>query len=374
MYLQAALTLLTATVHLASAAPATDDIKINKSLRLIKTSPEDAGTWMTLDQIDELAVASARTSFIDITDIKDAQVLSVLSSPEESLSAIAARQGRYPTSLSHIDEANRLIAGVNNSNPQSWLTTLTNFNNRHYRSSTGTEASTWVFNTATNLSKANPSITVRRVTHSAFNQPSVIVRIPGQTSSLVIVGAHFDSTAGSSAARSPGADDNGTGTVNALEALRVLANARFTPKNTLEFHFYAGEEGGLLGSADIFRQYRSQGASVIGFLNTDMSGYSPGGRVVVYQDNVDTGLTSYVTLIAQQYAGTTGTSRCGYGCSDHASARSNGFPSAFVSSEPFASSNPNIHTSRDAYSTINWASVLRHSKLNIGFLVEASYL
>jgi leucyl aminopeptidase len=36
-----------------------------------------------------------------------------------------------------------------------------------------------------------------------------------------------------------------------LEALRVLANAKFTPTNTLEFHFYSGEEGGLLGSRDI---------------------------------------------------------------------------------------------------------------------------
>jgi leucyl aminopeptidase len=325
MHLQAALTILAATCHLASAAPAANDVKVDKHLRLIKTSPEDAGIWVTQDQIDKLAVASHRTSFIDITDIEDKDVLSVLSTPEESISTIAARQVQYPTSLSHTTEANRLIASVSNSNPQTWLTTLTNFNNRHYRSSTGTQASTWVFNTATTIASANPSITVRRVTHSAFNQPSVIVRIPGQTSSLVIVGAHFDSTAGSTTARSPGADDNGTGTVNALEALRVLANARFAPKNTLEFHFYAGEEGGLLGSADIFRQYRSQGASVLAFLNTDMSGYSPGGRVVIYQDNVDASLTSYVTLIAQQYAGTTTTSRCGYGCSDHASARSNGF-------------------------------------------------
>lgn len=324
MHLQAALAVLVASFHLVPAAPAGGKAKVDEHLRLIKTSPEDAGSWKTQDQIDALAVASAHTSFIDITDIEDEAVLSQLSDLE-SVPTIAARQVRYPTSLAHTAEANRLIAGVSNSNPQTWLTALTNFNNRHYRSSTGTQASTWVFNTATSIASANPAITVRRVTHSAFNQPSVIVRIPGQSSSLVIVGAHFDSTAGSSTARSPGADDNGTGTVNALEALRVLANARFAPKNTLEFHFYAGEEGGLLGSADVFRQYRSQGASVLAFLNTDMSGYSPGGRVVIYQDNVDASLTSYLTLIAQQYTGATSTSRCGYGCSDHASARSNGF-------------------------------------------------
>ena len=177
----------------------------------------------------------------------------------------------------------------------------------------------------TTVARANPAITVRRFTHS-FNQPSVIARIPGRSANLVIVGAHFDSTAGSTTARSPGADDNGTGTVNVLEALRVLANARFQPQNTLEFHFYGGEEGGLLGSADIFRNYRSTGANVLAMLNQDMTGYSPGGRAVVFQDYVDASLTSYVTLIARQFTGAVpGTSRCGYGCSDHASARSAGF-------------------------------------------------
>lgn len=111
-----------------------------------------------------------------------------------------------------------------------------------------------------------------------------------------------------------------------LEALRVLANARFAPQNTLEFHFYAGEEGGLLGSQDIFRSYRSAGASVLAMLNQDMTGYSPGGRAVVFQDFVDASLSAYVTLVARQFTGATpGTSRCGYGCSDHASARSAGF-------------------------------------------------
>ncbi|KAL9947665.1 hypothetical protein ACHAO5_002637 [Verticillium nonalfalfae] len=192
---------------------------------------------------------------------------------------------------------------------------------------------------------------------------------------MVIVGAHYDSTAGSSTARAPGADDNGTGSVNTLEALRILANSGFKPKNTLEFHWYGGEEGGLLGSQAVFRNYASTGATVLAMLNQDMTGYSPGGRPVVFSDYVDASLSSYVTLIARQYTGlTTGTSRCGYGCSDHASARAAGFPAAFVASEPFASSNPNIHSSRDTYASIQWASVLRHSKFTVGFLVEASYL
>ena len=141
----------------------------------------------------------------------------------------------------------------------------------------------------------------------------------------VIVSAHYDSTGGSSTARGPGADDNGSGVVVVLEALRVLANAGFKPKDTLEFHFYAGEEGGLLGSQAVFANYKSSGKTVLAVMNQDMAGYSPSGKISIYTDYVDSALTAYTRVIATAYIGSTTSDACGYGCSDHASARSNGF-------------------------------------------------
>ena len=43
--------------------------------------------------------------------------------------------------------------------------------------------------------------------------------------------------------------------------------------NTLEFHWYSGEEAGLLGSADIFDSYQSSGEVVKAMLQQDMTGY-----------------------------------------------------------------------------------------------------
>ncbi|KAK2004329.1 peptidase family M28 [Colletotrichum falcatum] len=368
------LAVVAASCGLAAAAPATDDIHLNPGLRLIKTSEDDFGTWVTEDEKFE-KYTSKCIGFIDITDISDHDVLHLLSTAPENTTHLVSRQAiTYPTTLTHITEANSIITRISNANPQSWLKTLTDFNNRHYRSSTGTQASTWLYNQALTIASGYSAITVSRFTHS-FNQPSIIVKYPGTSSDLIIVGAHFDSTAGSTTARSPGADDNATGTVNLLEALRVLVAAGFRPKNTIEFHFYAGEEGGLLGSQAIFSNYRSAGKRVLGMLNQDMTGYSPGGRATVYTDYVDSAFSAYVRLVTAQYTGATpASSSCGYGCSDHASARSNGFPAAFVNEEPFRTSNPNIHTSRDTYESIQWNSVLRHSKLTVGFLVEASYL
>lgn len=224
---------------------------------------------------------------------------------------------------------------------------LHSFYNRYYRSSYGTESATWLYNQVKSVAASNSGITVSQFTHS-WSQPSIIARIPGTSENLIIVGAHFDSTGGSSTARGPGADDNGSGVVTILEALRVLADAKFAPKNTIEFHFYAAEEGGLLGSQAVFSNYKSAGKTVLAFMNQDMTGYSPSGKISVYDDYVDAGLTAYIRKIVVEYIGQQSTTdTCGYACSDHASGRSNGFPSAYVCDEVISTSSPYIHSSSD---------------------------
>ena len=141
-----------------------------------------------------------------------------------------------------------------------------------------------------------------------------------------MIGAHLDSTSGQPSSKAPGADDNASGSVVVLEALRVITAAGFTPQNTLEFHWYAGEEIGLVGSADVFADYKSQGKTVLSYVNQDMTGYSPSGTPCVITDNADAGLSDSVTLLVTEFTGQApNTDVCGYGCSDHASANANGF-------------------------------------------------
>jgi bacterial leucyl aminopeptidase len=70
MHLQAALAVLAAACQLVHASPAAEDLQVNKGLRLIKTSEEDPGQWVTEDEKDKLVVAGKYVGFIDITDIK----------------------------------------------------------------------------------------------------------------------------------------------------------------------------------------------------------------------------------------------------------------------------------------------------------------
>ena len=100
---------------------------------------------------------------------------------------------------------------------------------------------------------------------SAGESHNVIGRAPGSDCRL-LVGGHYDSVPAG-----PGANDNGSGTVVAMEIARVLAtrgqNAHVC------FTLFGSEELGLLGSAYYAEKLtQAERDALIGFLNFDMLG------------------------------------------------------------------------------------------------------
>lgn len=77
--------------------------------------------------------------------------------------------------------------------------------------------------------------------------------------------------------REPGADDDGSGTITILEVLPVLLGSRGDlegkAENTIEFHWYSAEEGGLLFSQYIFLEYEKTERDVKAMLQQDMTGF-----------------------------------------------------------------------------------------------------
>lgn len=103
--------------------------------------------------------------------------------------------------------------------------------------------------------------------------------------------------------RAPGADDDGSGVVVMLEALRVLPETAFQPRSTVEFHFNAAEEDGLRGSDEVFREYIAENQHVLAMLQQDMSGDSPSGimSIVTDSDLTHRGLSDFILIIATEY-------------------------------------------------------------------------
>ena len=85
--------------------------------------------------------------------------------------------------------------------------------------------------------------------HKAYN---VFGEIPGKDAKAgyVMAGAHLDSWVAGD-----GAADNGAGSAVVIEAARILASLGVTPKRTIRFALWSGEEQGLYGSADYVARY-----------------------------------------------------------------------------------------------------------------------
>lgn len=102
---------------------------------------------------------------------------------------------------------------------------------------------------------------------------NIEVEIKGKTSpnEIVVIGAHYDTVPGT-----PGADDNGTGTVGVLELARHFA--KHQPKRTVRFVLFVNEEPPFfqtekMGSLVYARRCASRKENIVGMLSLEMLGY-----------------------------------------------------------------------------------------------------
>jgi hypothetical protein len=136
---------------------------------------------------------------------------------------------------------------------------------------------------------------------------NILAYLPGQTDEYVIVGAHydhlgrgnFDSLAPSQIGQiHPGADDNASGTAGVLELARLLAPQRGQLKRGILFMDFAGEELGLLGSAQWVKEPTRPLEKAVAMINMDMIGRIKDDKV--YIGGVGTGSTFKPILLRAQ--------------------------------------------------------------------------
>ena len=105
-----------------------------------------------------------------------------------------------------------------------------------------------------------------------------------------------------------------------LQTAKILAANNYQGSRTIEFHAYAGEEGGLLGSQTVARKYASSGASVAAMLQMDMVAYQTRSKpVLTVLTDTDSSLVAWSQQLLKAYLSSDSiyTSSCGYACSDH---------------------------------------------------------
>ncbi len=193
-------------------------------------------------------------------------------------------------------------------------------------------------------------------THAKVN--NVLAYLPGKTDEYVILGAHydhlgrgtFDSLAPSQIGQiHPGADDNASGTAGLLELARMLAPLKGQLQRGILFASFAGEELGLLGSAEWVKQPTKPLDKAVAMLNMDMIGRIKDGKV--YIGGVGTG-SSFQKILYQAKGDSQlkfEFSQGGYASSDHTSFVAKRIPVLFF----FSGLHSDYHKPSDTWEKIN---------------------
>jgi leucyl aminopeptidase len=116
---------------------------------------------------------------------------------------------------------------------------------------------------------------------------NVAAEFPGETSELVLITAHLDSTAQSEdkyrpkVHPAPGADDDASGIAAVLAAASIFPKLAqgITPRRTIRFVLFNAEEVGMIGSQRYAESQAAQRAPIMAVFQLDMVGFPPEGSV-----------------------------------------------------------------------------------------------
>lgn len=262
------------------------------------------GKWMTeMDKIVWKLKNGDGRGMMDITE-----------NPAVSTSSLTDMNTKYaypsPKNSSTSDYVHsHLLPQLSTESMEENLAHFSSFRTRYYRSQTGREAQLWLLGRVEEYAQHHSGLKIREVEHS-WGQNSIVARFSSSSElavaagtgkkpktpelelePIVIVGAHLDSTNFLPFLPAPGADDDGSGSTSILEAFRVLSSANYTPAHgPVEFHWYSAEEGGLLGSQAVAREYKAKGEKVKAMIQMDMTAWVKKGTeevVGVITDYVD---------------------------------------------------------------------------------------
>lgn len=341
-------------------------------MRLVQFSDEAPPIWVS--ELEKIQARAEGKNFMDITEHPTLGVSTFM------LPSAANVKYSYPSPGNYTERTKSVIKGLDLDNMKQFLSKLSSFRTRYYRSDTGKQSQRWLKSHLDAIAQHHPGLTVTEFPHP-WGQNSIIAHFAPASSDMAdkpvtIIGAHQDSANVWPFLPAPGADDDGSGTTSSVEALRALAAANFTPSTPVEFMYFSAEEGGLLGSQAIAKSYEDKGVNVLAMLQMDMTAWVKRGTkesVGIIQDFVDPGLTQFIYDLAEEYLAISPLrTQCGYACSDHASFGKAGFQSAFVIESSFEDSNHYIHSIEDTmdHPEFSFTHMREFSKLAVAFAIE----
>jgi hypothetical protein len=210
------------------------------------------------------------------------------------------------------------------------------------------------------------------VTRSRKTVKNVIAALPGSDPALkdqwIVIGAHYDHLGlGNRNSLAPsligqvhhGADDNASGTAGVMEVARVAAANRPMWKRSVLFMTFAGEEIGLLGSANFVNHATVPLSNIDAMINMDMIGRLSKDKLYIS----GTGTSPEFKPLLEELEKSTGLdvqfSESGYGASDHTSFNAKKIPVLFF----YSGLHTDYHKPSDTADKINSEGAVKVTSL-----------
>ena len=172
------------------------------------------------------------------------------------------------------DAVRALVADVSVERIYGYEKALFAFDSKHISRPGNQLAATYLFETYKSFGYSPELQWFERANALGGKTANVVATLKGTVNPelVYVVSSHYDS-----AAISPGADDDSSGTAVLLETARIMAH-RPQPA-TIVFASFTGEEAGLLGSREFVRRAVADKLAVVGALNNDMVGWANDQRL-----------------------------------------------------------------------------------------------
>jgi len=277
-----------------------------------------------------------------------------------------APERSYPLSPDADTLIERLVAKVSPDSIRQQIQRLQDFRTRYSPAESCRAAEQYVFDYFTALGL--DSVQLDTFQWHGITMRNVVGTIVGRRNpeKVAIICGHMDCTSEDPDSDAPGAEDNASGTVMAIEAARVLAAEELD--QTVKFIAFIGEEQGLIGSFHYAAAMRNINADITGVLNFDMIAW-PGGQfgVAIFCDSASYGLAEmeghmagvYTTLDHEVIVGSYG--------SDQLSFHYYGYPA--TAGAEYGGFYPYYHTTGDTLGNLSMPLATEVAKMGIASLV-----
>ncbi len=218
--------------------------------------------------------------------------------PDSGLPPEAAKAART--------DIDQMLALVSVTSVQSLIQSMQDMQTRYALAPNHLQVAQWIQQQFT--SYGIPNVQLQSFNWQNTTQYNVVATIPGTVypNQYIVVGGHHDSTSGNSdpMTTAPGADDNASGSVAALEMARVMMASGYQPRTSIRFVTFAAEEFGLWGSKYYAQNALENNQNIRLMINHDMiaNNTSPGTwqvRLMPYDGSEE--FAAHAAMVTENY-------------------------------------------------------------------------